>query len=176
MIQTITLGSGCFWCIEAIYQELKGVKSVTSGYSGGHQINPTYREVCNGTTGHAEVIQIEYDDTEIGFRELMEVFFRTHDPTTLNRQGADVGTQYRSVIFYHSENQKEEAEILIKELNQSGAYSSPIITEISPFETFYEAEEYHKNYFKNHPEESYCNLVIRPKVEKFRKVFENKLQ
>ena len=176
MIQKITLGSGCFWCVEAIYQQLKGVNKVSSGYSGGKIANPTYREVCSGLTGHAEVVQIEYDESLITLAELLEIFFRTHDPTTLNRQGADIGTQYRSVIFFHNEEQGKLAQNIKEELDNSGAFESPIVTEISPFESFYEAEDYHKNYYKEHPEESYCKLVIQPKVEKFQKVFENKLQ
>lgn len=175
-MQKATLGSGCFWCVEAVFQTLKGVNRVLPGYSGGKIANPTYREVCSGLTGHAEVVQIEFDEEVISFVELLEVFFKTHDPTTLNKQGGDVGTQYRSSIFYHSEEQKETAEEVIAKLNDSKAFSSKIVTEVVPFKAFYEAEEYHKNYFINNPEQGYCQMVVRPKVEKFKKVFENKLK
>tara|TARA_R110002096_G_scaffold233849_2_gene423984 strand:+ start:12268 stop:12795 length:528 start_codon:yes stop_codon:yes gene_type:complete len=175
-MQKATLGSGCFWCVEAVFQTLKGVNKVLPGYSGGKISNPTYREVCSGLTGHAEVVQIEFDEKVISFIELLEVFFKTHDPTTLNKQGGDVGTQYRSSIFYHSEEQKETAEEVISKLNNSKAFPSKIVTEVVPFKAFYEAEEYHKNYFINNPEQGYCQMVVRPKVEKFKKVFENKLK
>ena len=175
-MQKITLGAGCFWCVEAIYKELIGVEKVEPGYSGGKIANPTYREVCSGLTGHAEVIQLEYDESVVDFKEILEVFFKTHDPTTLNRQGADVGTQYRSAIFYHNENQKEVAEKVISELENSSVFDKPVVTEVTEFTVFYPAEEYHKNYYKNNPEEGYCQMVVRPKVEKFKKVFEEKLK
>lgn len=175
-MQKITLGAGCFWCVEAIYKELKGVEKVEPGYSGGKIANPTYREVCSGLTGHAEVIHLEYDESVIDFKEILEVFFKTHDPTTLNRQGADVGTQYRSAIFYHNENQKEVAEKVISELENSFVFDKPVVTEVTEFTVFYPAEEYHKNYYKNNPEEGYCQMVVRPKVEKFKKVFGEKLK
>ncbi len=175
-LQTTTLGAGCFWCVEAVFTELKGVKSVTSGFSGGHIKNPSYREVCNETTGHAEVAQIVFDPSEISFDELLEVFWKTHDPTTLNAQGADRGSQYRSVIFYHNEEQKQKAEAYKEKLDESGAYDKPIVTEISPFTVFYKAENYHQDYFANNAEDSYCQFVIQPKLEKFRKVFKEKLK
>lgn len=175
-MQKITLGSGCFWCVEAVFDALKGVKKVTSGYSGGKIANPTYREVCSGLTGHAEVVQLDYDEGEISLEQILEVFFKTHDPTTLNRQGADKGTQYRSAIFYHNKQQKETAESIIKELNQSGAFDDPVVTEVTEFDTFYKAEEYHQNYYRNNPEQGYCQMVVRPKVEKFRQVFADKLK
>lgn len=173
---TATFASGCFWCTEAIFQELKGVEKVVSGYTGGHVKNPSYREVCNETTGHAEALQITYDPEIISFTELLEVFFSTHDPTTLNRQGADVGTQYRSAIFYHSAAQKDIAERIIRQLDESGAWEDPVVTEVSPASVFYEAEGYHQDYFNNNRTAAYCNFVIVPKLEKFRKVFENKLK
>ena len=170
-----TFGNGCFWCTEAIFQRLNGVKSVSSGYSGGKIKNPTYREVCSGLTGHAEVIQIEYDESQVSFAELLEVFWKTHDPTTLNRQGNDVGTQYRSVVFYHDDHQMSEAEKYKAQLEAAGIWKDPIVTEISPFSVFYVAENYHQNYFNEHGSEPYCNLVIAPKVEKFKEVFKNRL-
>lgn len=173
---TATFGAGCFWCVEAIFQSLRGVVSVKPGYSGGTVKNPSYREVCTGTTGHAEVTQILYDPELISFSELLEVFWKTHDPTTLNRQGADVGTQYRSAIFYHNEKQKKEAEFYKNKLDNEKVFDAPIVTEISPFEEFYSAEEYHNDYFLNNPNEGYCRIVIQPKVEKFRKVFKDKLK
>jgi peptide-methionine (S)-S-oxide reductase len=173
---TATFGSGCFWCTEAIFQELKGVLKVTSGYSGGHVANPTYEQVCAKTTGHAEVTQIVYNAEQITFDELLEVFWQTHDPTTLNRQGADEGPQYRSAIFYHSAEQKEKAEGYKKDLNASGAFNSPIVTEISPFKKFYPAEDYHQNFYANNPNYGYCSYVIRPKLDKFQKVFKDKLR
>lgn len=173
--EVATLGAGCFWCVEAVFQELRGVLSVIPGYSGGTIKNPAYREVCTGRTGHAEVAQVTYDAEIISFKEILEVFWKTHDPTTLNRQGADVGTQYRSAIFYHDENQKEIAEHYKSELDKSGAFDDPIVTEISPLINFYEAEDYHRNYFRFNSEQPYCNLVIRPKVEKFRQAFADKL-
>lgn len=173
---TATFGAGCFWCTEAIFQELKGVLKVTSGYSGGHVANPTYEQVCSKTTGHAEVTQIVYNPEQITFDELLEVFWQTHDPTTLNRQGADEGPQYRSAVFYHSTEQKEKAEHYKKDLNASGAFSAPIVTEISPFKNFYPAEDYHQNFYANNPNYGYCNYVIRPKLDKFQKVFKDKLR
>ena len=174
--ETATFGMGCFWCSEAIFERLKGVESVESGYSGGSVDNPTYEQVCTGRTGHAEVIQIKYDPKTISFDELLEVFWKTHDPTTLNRQGADVGTQYRSVIFYHNDEQKKLAEQYKTELDKSGAWGDPIVTEISPLTNYFPAEDYHQEYFENNPEQQYCNFVIAPKVEKFEKVFKNKLK
>lgn len=173
---TATFGAGCFWCIEAVFTELKGVNSVLPGYSGGYIKNPAYKEVCNGTTGHAEVAQIEFDPTIISFAELLEVFWMTHDPTTLNQQGADIGTQYRSVIFYHNETQKEEAEFYKQKMEETKVYPNPIVTEIVPFEVFYEAESDHNDYYENNPEQGYCKFVIRPKVEKFKKAFADKLK
>jgi peptide-methionine (S)-S-oxide reductase len=171
-----TFGSGCFWCTEAIFERLKGVHSVVSGYAGGSVENPTYEEVCKGTTGHAEVTQITYDPGVITFDELLEVFWRTHDPTTLNRQGNDIGPQYRSVIFYHDDEQKQLAEKYKKELDKSGAWDKPIVTEISPLINFFEAEGYHQDYYENNPSQGYCAFVIAPKVEKFEKVFKDKLK
>jgi len=173
---TATFGTGCFWCTEAIFQQLEGVEKVTSGYGGGHVANPSYKEVCTGTTGHAECIQVVYDPKKITYDELLEVFWQTHDPTTLNRQGNDVGTQYRSVIFYHNNEQKEKAEKYKAELNKSGAFNNPIVTEITPFTNFYAAENYHQDYYEQNGDQPYCSLVIRPKVEKFQKVFKSKLK
>lgn len=173
---TITLGAGCFWCVEAVFQNLKGVEKVTSGYSGGFIKNPSYKEVCMGTTGHAEVCQIIYDPKMITIPEILEVFWKTHDPTTLNRQGNDVGTQYRSIIFYHNTEQKEIAEKLKDELNKSGAYENPIVTEISAIQNFYPAEDYHQNYFNENGEQPYCQYVIQPKLDKFKKVFKDKVK
>jgi peptide-methionine (S)-S-oxide reductase len=176
-LDTATIGGGCFWCTEAIYQRLNGVVSVASGYSGGKIKNPTYKEVCSGLTGHAEVIQIVFDTTKISFTEILEVFMKTHDPTTLNRQGADEGTQYRSVIFYNSPEQKATAESVIKELDAAGAFNSKITTEVSPLEKFYIAEDYHQDYYnQNKNSNSYCSFVIVPKIEKFEKVFKDKLK
>jgi peptide-methionine (S)-S-oxide reductase len=173
---TATFGTGCFWCTEAIFQQLDGVIKSTSGYSGGHVNNPSYKEVCTGTTGHAEVIQVVFDPKKISYDELLEVFWKTHDPTTLNRQGNDVGTQYRSVIFYHDNEQKEKAEKYKGELDKSGAFNDPIVTEIAPYSKFYAAENYHQDYFNENGSQPYCNFVIRPKVEKFQKVFKDKLK
>lgn len=170
--EVTTLGGGCFWCLEAVYDEVQGVEKVVSGYAGGHVANPSYEEVCAGTTGHAEVVQLTYDPGAISFREILEIFFTIHNPTTLNRQGADVGTQYRSAIFYHDEEQKEVAEDVIEEVQQ--AWDDPIVTEVTPFETFYPAEAYHQDYYKNHPNQGYCQVVIRPKLAKFRKTFSEK--
>ncbi|MBU1821605.1 MAG: peptide-methionine (S)-S-oxide reductase MsrA [Bacteroidetes bacterium] len=171
-----TFGTGCFWCTEAVFQTMQGVHQVVSGYSGGHVLNPSYRDVCNGTTGHAECVQITYDPNTVSYAELLEAFFRSHDPTTLNRQGNDVGTQYRSVIYFHNEGQRQLAETAKEELDKSEAYSNPIVTEISPAETFYPAEAYHQNYFKNNPSQGYCAFVIAPKLDKFKKVFREKLK
>jgi peptide-methionine (S)-S-oxide reductase len=173
---TATFGTGCFWCTEAVFQELKGVLKVTSGYSGGTVKNPSYEEVCSGETGHAECLQIIYDPKVISFDELLEVFWEAHDPTTLNRQGNDVGTQYRSVIFYHNEEQKRKAEEYKLKLDKSGAFNSPIVTEITSFTHFYAAENYHQDYYRLHGNQPYCSFVIRPKVEKFEKVFKSKLK
>jgi peptide-methionine (S)-S-oxide reductase len=174
--ETATLGGGCFWCTEAIFKSLKGVDRVESGYSGGHTKNPTYKEVCTGETGHAEVIQITFDPKVISFDEILEVFFETHDPTSLNRQGADAGTQYRSVIFYHSPEQKEKAEAYKAQLNKENVFNKPIVTEIKAFDKFYKAENYHQNYFANNRSQGYCQFVIVPKIEKFKKIFKNKLK
>jgi peptide-methionine (S)-S-oxide reductase len=174
-MEIATFANGCFWCTEAIFEELKDVVSAVSGYSGGQTENPTYKEVCEGTTGHAECIQITFDPSMISYDELLEVFWKTHDPTTLNRQGNDIGTQYRSTIFYHTEEQKQKATQYKKELNESGAWSNPIVTEISPFTVFYPAENYHQQYFEvNGNANPYCQFVIQPKLEKFRKVFADK--
>jgi peptide-methionine (S)-S-oxide reductase len=173
---TATFGTGCFWCTEAVFQELKGVQKVMSGYSGGKVMNPTYEQVSTKTTGHAEVVQIIYDPKEISFDELLEVFWQVHDPTTFNRQGADVGPQYRSAIFYHNEEQKQKSENYKTELNKSGAFNSPIVTEVSPFKVFYVAENYHQDFYNNNPNYGYCGYVIKPKLDKFRKVFKDKLR
>ncbi len=175
-LQKATFGSGCFWCTEAVFERLNGVHSVVSGYSGGSVPNPNYEAVCTGRTGHAEVCMIEFDPGRITYDELLEVFWKTHDPTTLNRQGNDTGTQYRSVIFYHDNWQKEKAEYYKNELNKSGAWKNPIGTEISAFKKFYRAEEYHQHYFERNPYQGYCSFVIAPKVEKFKKVFKDKLK
>ncbi len=171
-----TFGAGCFWCTEAIFSRLDGVISVVPGYSGGTVPNPTYEQVCTGTTGHAEVCQITFDPRRISYDELLEVFWKTHDPTTPNRQGNDVGTQYRSVIFYHTEQQRERAEYYKRALSDSGIFPAPIVTEIVPFTAFYPAEDYHHRYFERNPEKAYCALVIRPKVEKFESIFRAKLR
>lgn len=170
-LATATFGNGCFWCTEAIFQQLKGVHSVLPGYTGGTVKNPSYREVCNGTTGHAEAIEIKYDSNVISYRELLDIFFYTHDPTTLNRQGADVGTQYRSAIFYHDEQQKEDAETIIAQLTSEGVYDDPIVTEVTEAQVFYEAEDYHKNYYNNNKNQGYCRAVINPKLDKFMKKY-----
>ena len=175
-LETITLGGGCYWCVEAVYENLDGVKSVVSGFSGGKVANPTYEEVCTGTTGHAEVVQITYDKTKTDINEIFQVFFTVHDPTTLNRQGADVGTQYRSVIFYKNEEQKKAAQSIIAELNKEKVYNSPIVTKVEPFKVFYKAEDYHQNYYANNKSQPYCKMVIQPKIEKFEKVFKDKLK
>ena len=173
---TATFGTGCFWCTEALFQQLNGVEKVTSGYSGGNVPNPGYNAVCSGSTGHAECLNIEYDPAVISFDELLEVFWKTHDPTTLNRQGADVGTQYRSVVFYHSEDQKSIAEQYKTALDNSGAYPNQIVTTLEPFTIFYPAENYHQDYYNNNTGQGYCQFVIRPKLEKFEKVFTDKLK
>jgi len=170
-LEIVTFGSGCFWCTEAVFQNLRGVKSAVSGYSGGKVVNPTYEQVCSGNTGHAEVIQVTYDPAVIPFEDLLRVFWRTHDPTTLNRQGHDVGTQYRSAIFYHNDEQRKIAEQYKKQLDESKTFSAPIVTEITPFEKFYSAENYHQKYYDLNPNQGYCQAVIRPKVEKFKKEF-----
>lgn len=175
-IEIATFGTGCFWCTEAIFQQLEGVIKVTSGYSGGHVANPTYEQVCDKTTGHAECLNIEYDRTKITFDDLLEVFWKSHDPTTLNRQGNDVGPQYRSVIFYHSDEQKEKAEKYRSELDKGGVFSDPVVTEIAPFTIFYPAENYHQDYYNNNGAQPYCAYVVRPKVEKFKKIFQDKLK
>ncbi len=171
-----TFGAGCFWCVEAIYQRVNGVTAVESGYSGGHVEDPTYRQVTTGQTGHAEVIRLKFDPDVITFEELLEVFWHTHDPTTLNRQGADVGPQYRSVIFYHNEEQKQVAETSLKKTDASDLWEDPIVTEISPLINYYRAEDYHQNYFNNNPNAGYCSVVIAPKVLKFKKEFPHLLQ
>jgi peptide-methionine (S)-S-oxide reductase len=170
-LQTATLAGGCFWCLEAVYDEIKGVHSVESGYAGGSVDNPSYREVCNGDTGHAEVVQVHFDPNVVSYRDLLNVFFAIHDPTTLNRQGADVGTQYRSAIFYHDEEQKRIAEELIKELNAQDIWERTIVTEVTKFDKFYVAEDYHQEYFARNPYQPYCMAVVAPKVSKFRKHF-----
>lgn len=173
---TATFGGGCFWCTEAIFLQLKGVQSVVSGYEGGKMPNPTYKDVCTGTTGHAEVIRITYDPATVSYADLLEIFFKTHDPTTLNRQGNDIGTQYRSVVFYHNEAQKELTQKAIQALNAEKVYDNPIVTTLEPAATFYAAEDYHQNYYNNNPNQGYCAAVIQPKVEKFKKVFQEKLK
>lgn len=170
-LQTATLAGGCFWCLEAVFDEIKGVHSVESGYAGGHMDNPSYRAVCNGDTGHAEVVQIHFDPAIVSYRDLLNVFFAIHDPTTMNRQGADVGTQYRSAIFYHDDEQKSVAENLIKELNSQKIWDHPIITEVTKLDKFYMAEDYHQEYFARNPFQPYCMAVVAPKVSKFRKHF-----
>ena len=171
-VDTATLAGGCFWCIEAIFQQVDGVTKVKSGYTGGETPNPTYRDVCTGNTGYAEAIQVVYDPTKVSFAKLLEVFFTVHNPTTLNRQGADVGTQYRSAIFYHSAEQKRIAETVVAKLNASGMWTSPIVTEISSLKPFYVAEDQHQNYFNDNKRQPYCQMVIQPKMDKFRKVFQ----
>lgn len=174
--QVATLGGGCFWCLEAVYDQLKGVTDVVSGYSGGHVPNPTYRQVCEKTTGHAEVVQVTFDDEVISFKDILDVFFTIHDPTTLNRQGNDVGPQYRSAIFYHSPQQKEIAEQAIAEVEAAGLWGNPIVTEVTEFDIFYEAEDYHQEYFVNNPNQGYCRVIIAPKVAKFRQKYMERLK
>lgn len=170
-LEQVTLGSGCFWCTEAVFEQLKGVKSAVSGYSGGKLLNPTYEQVCGGNTGHAEVVQVTFDPAQISFTDILRAFWQSHDPTTLNQQGHDVGTQYRSAVFYHSEAQRKLAEEYKKQLDASGTFGAPVVTEITKFEKFYPAEQYHQEYFDLNPNQQYCQYVIRPKVEKFRKEF-----
>ena len=167
-LEVATLAGGCFWCLEAVFKEIAGVEKIVSGYTGGATVKPTYEQVCSGRTGHAEAVQVSFDPLRISYREMIEIFFSTHDPTTLNRQGADVGTQYRSAIFYHSEQQKAIAEELIVKLNTAHLWKNPIVTQIVPLGTFYPAEDYHQGYFAQHPEQGYCRTVISPKLNKFR--------
>lgn len=174
-LEKATFGAGCFWCVEAMFQDINGVSKVVSGYSGGHVKNPSYKEVCTGRTGHAEVIQVTYDPDVVSYETLLEAFFLSHDPTQLNRQGADVGTQYRSVIYYHNATQEMLAKEAKKKLNNEKAFENPVVTEISAFETFYEAEDYHQDYYAANPNQPYCSRVVGPKLEKFRKVFKDKL-
>jgi len=169
--EVATLAGGCFWCLEAIFKEVKGIEKVVSGYSGGSTINPSYDEVCSGATGHAESVQLTFDPKQISFKEILAIFFSVHDPTTLNRQGADVGTQYRSAVFYHDEKQKTEAEEAIKQLNASKAWGAPVVTQVASFKDFYTAEKYHQEYFARNPETPYCSVVIAPKLDKFRKQY-----
>jgi peptide-methionine (S)-S-oxide reductase len=175
-LETATFGSGCFWCTEAIFLNVDGVEKVVSGYTGGKVKNPTYKEVCSGLTGHAEVVQLTYDPNQVTYDELLEFFWKTHDPTTLNRQGNDEGTQYRSVVYYHNDEQKQLAEHYKKKLDESGAFSAPVVTEISPATTFYKAEDYHQNYYNLNSSAPYCSYVIQPKLEKFKKAFKEKLK
>lgn len=175
-METATLAAGCFWCVEAVFDDLEGVADVVSGYSGGHTENPTYREVCSETTGHAEVVQIKFDPSVISYADILRVFFAVHDPTTLNRQGNDIGSSYRSAIFYHSPEQKRTAEEIIKEVTEAGIYDNPIVTEVTAFDKFYAAENYHQEYFANNPNQPYCAAVVAPKVAKFRKNFVNRLK
>ncbi|SRR6266404_2122784 len=174
--ETATFGSGCFWCSEALFQRLNGVKSVTSGYSGGRLPNPSYDAVCAGTTGHAEVVQVVFDPAVISYAELLEVFWRTHDPTTLDRQGNDYGSQYRSAIFFHNDRQRQLAELYKKKIDDARVFSAPIVTEIVPFEAFYPAEDYHRDFYAQHSRQSYCRTIIGPKIEKLEKIFEKKLK
>jgi peptide-methionine (S)-S-oxide reductase len=174
--EVATLGGGCFWCLEAVYDELEGVKDVESGYAGGTVPNPSYEQVSTGRTGHAEVVQVTFDPRQVSYREILEVFFSIHDPTTLNRQGADVGTQYRSVIFYHDERQKEIAEQMIRGLDAAEKWPDPIVTEVVPFDAFYKAEDYHQEYYQHHQNRPYCRVVIAPKLSKFHKVYLTKLK
>lgn len=175
-LETATLGGGCFWCSEAVFDDLQGVLEVESGYAGGHAENPTYQEVCTGSTGHAEVIQVKFDPAEISFKEILQVFFATHDPTTLNRQGNDIGTQYRSAIFYHSEEQRQIAEEVIKEISDEEIFDDEIVTEVTEFTNYYPAENYHQEYFANNPNQPYCAAVVSPKVSKFRQKFAHRLK
>jgi peptide-methionine (S)-S-oxide reductase len=175
-LETATLGAGCFWCVEAVFDDLQGVESVESGYSGGHTENPTYQQVCSETTGHAEVVQVKFNPEVISFKEVLQVFFAVHDPTTLNRQGNDIGTSYRSAIFYHSDEQRKVAEEVIKEVEAEEVYDGKIVTEVAPFDKFYIAEDYHQEYFANNPNQPYCAGVVAPKVAKFRKKFLSRLK
>jgi len=174
--EVATLGGGCFWCLEPIFEELRGVEKVVPGYAGGHVVNPSYKQVCGGTTGHAEVVQVEFDPREVSFRDILRVFFAIHDPTTRDRQGADVGPQYRSAILYHSPEQKQAAEEVIAEVNREGIWSRPVVTEVAPLTVFYPAEEYHHRYFERNPYQGYCQVVIAPKVAKFRQKYLQKLK
>jgi peptide-methionine (S)-S-oxide reductase len=174
--ETATLAGGCFWCLEAAFQDLKGVEKVQSGYAGGHVANPSYEQVCTGTTGHAEVVQITFDPTVVSFDDLLHVFFTIHDPTTLNRQGADVGTQYRSAIFYHTAEQKATVERVIRELEAEKVWDDPVVTELKPLDAFYPAEQYHRDYYRRNPNQGYCRAVIAPKVAKVRKLYFDKLK
>jgi peptide-methionine (S)-S-oxide reductase len=175
-LEVATLAGGCFWCIDAVFREVDGIENVVSGYAGGTTVNPTYEQVCTGKTGHAEAVQVSFNHSKISYREILEIFFSVHDPTTLNRQGADVGTQYRSAIFYHSEQQKTVAEELIRELNKAHLWKKPIVTQIVPLDTFYPAEDYHHGYFSRHPEQAYCQMVISPKVNKFQRQWAKRLK
>ena len=175
-LETATLAAGCFWCVEAVFDDLKGVHDVVSGYSGGHKENPTYREVCDETTGHAEVVQVKFDPAELSYDDLLRVFFTVHDPTTLNRQGNDIGSSYRSAIFYHSPEQKETAERVMKEIGDAKIYDDPIVTEVTAFDKFWPAEDYHQEYFANNPNQPYCAAVVAPKVAKFRKTYADRLK
>ena len=175
-LETATLAAGCFWCVEAVFDDLKGVEDVVSGYSGGHTENPTYQQVCSETTGHAEVIQIRFDPGELSFKELLQVFFTVHDPTTLNRQGGDIGTSYRSAVFYHSDEQRNVADEVIAEINAEGIYDNRIVTEVTAFDKFWPAEDYHQEYFANNPNQPYCAAVVAPKVAKFRQKFLSRLK
>jgi peptide-methionine (S)-S-oxide reductase len=174
--EVATVGGGCFWCIEAIFSELVGVEKVESGYAGGSVPNPTYEDVCSGRTNHAEVVQVTFDPAVLSYKDLLRIFFTVHDPTTMNRQGADVGTNYRSVIFYHSERQRLEASEVIREITEAGIWNRPIVTQLEPLQAFYKAEEYHQEYFKNNPRQPYCQIVIAPKVRKFREHYQQKLK
>lgn len=174
--EVATFAAGCFWCVEAQFQQLNGVEKVESGFLGGHVANPSYKDVCTGTTGHAEACNITYDPAVISYDELLAAFFTVHDPTQLNRQGNDIGTQYRSAVFYHTPEQQEKANYYIKRLNEEHAYDSPIVTEVQPYSTFYKAEDYHQNYYNQNGEQGYCRMVIKPKLDKFKKVFANKLK
>lgn len=174
--ETATLGGGCFWCTEAVFDDVEGVEEVVSGYMGGDVPDPTYEQVCGGGTGHAEVVQLRFDPDRISFREVLEIFFATHDPTTLNRQGGDVGTQYRSVVFHHSDEQKRVAEELIREIEETGAFDDPVVTEISPASRFYRAEAYHQDYYRRNGSQPYCQVVIAPKLAKFRKTYADRLR
>ena len=175
-LETATLGAGCFWCVEAVFDDLKGVEDVVSGYSGGHTENPTYKEVCSETTGHAEVVQIRFDQSELSFADLLRVFFSVHDPTQLNRQGNDIGTSYRSAVFYHSDEQKRIAREIIEEINHEAIYDKPVVTEVTAFDKFWPAEDYHQEYFSNNPNQPYCAAVVAPKVAKFRQKFIQRLK
>jgi peptide-methionine (S)-S-oxide reductase len=175
-LETATLAAGCFWCVEAVFDDLKGVENVVSGYSGGHSENPTYREVCDGNTGHAEVAEIQFDPSVISFKDILRVFFSVHDPTTLNRQGNDIGSQYRSAIFYRSDEQRRDADEVIKEVTDEGVYDQPIVTEVTALDKFWPAEDYHQEYFANYPNQPYCQAIVSPKVKKFRQKFADRLK